>query len=137
MKETGYENFYRKCVKHNGTLIPVYLSGIILIGLIIYRLSSKSLSQDEKKKILYGEIILSFITGIITLFFGLIMFFFFIHNITSVFIYHPIIMVFFNPFTLTLFRVIFQDKINDTILSSLTVLSTFFSFIYISVVTTR
>jgi hypothetical protein len=137
MKETGYEKFYRKFIKHSGTLIPVYLSGIILIGLIIYRLSSKSLSQDEKKKLLYGEIILSFITGIITLFFGLIMFFFFIHNITSVFIYHPIIMVFFNPFTLTLFRVIFKNKINDTILSSLTILSTFFSFIYISVVTTR
>ena len=137
MKETGYEKFYRKFIKHSGTLIPVYLSGIILIGLIIYRLSSKSLSQDEKKKILYGEIILSFITGIITLFFGLIMFSFFIHNITSIFIYHPIIMVFFNPFTLTLFRVIFQEKINDTILSSLTVLSTFYSFIYISVVTTR
>ena len=137
MKETGYEKFYRKFIKHSGTLIPVYLSGIILIGLIIYRVSSKNLSQDEKKKILYGEIILSFITGSITLFFGLIMFSFFIHNITSFFIYHPIIMVFFNPFTLTLFRVIFQDKINDTILSSLTVLSTFYSFIYISVVTTR
>lgn len=51
------------------SLGPIILSHVILIGLITYRLiKTNELSEDEKKKISYAEILLSFIASLFILY---------------------------------------------------------------------
>ena len=51
-------------------VLPIFLANIILIGLIIYEQKNQDkLSNDEKKIILYSELILSFIGSSVLLLF--------------------------------------------------------------------
>ena len=117
------------------SLGPIILSHVILIGLITYRLiKTNELSEDEKKKISYAEILLSFIASLFILyliFFTFLMFGLSIQRNPSInmlgFLFYPLLFLLLTPFSLTAFRVGLQDKLSthqDNILSGLVILST-------------
>ena len=121
--------------KQKYTIGPMLLSQIVLIGLITYRLiKSNKLSDDEKKKISYAEIPISFIASLFIIYLIFITFYLYgssvIRNpgINSLgFLFYLLLFLLLTPFSLTVIRVGLRDKISEQqkdIISGLTILST-------------
>jgi hypothetical protein len=114
----------------NGTFI---LANIILIGLISYRLiNSNVLSEDEKVKLSYAELILSAIGSFVVLLFGILLVFLFIfgkgrgpiHKLFLMAIQLIVMFLVLNPFSMTILRLTLDDKLTDqqkNIISGLTI----------------
>lgn len=125
--------FYDSFKAQSGTVLPIFLSGLILIGLNIYTMI-KSETDEHNKTILYTELVCSFIVSIIPLLF------------MSVLIYQDlryglifknplgfisaICMVLFSPFGLTVIKGIIQNKEYIKYVSLATVLSTMYSMMF-------
>jgi hypothetical protein len=118
-------NIYLSLKSQATSLLPIFLSGIILIGLIIYDLKKTHVVSDYKKKvILYSEIVLSFIAS-----FALLMYMYYLLY-PSWFIIFPLGLILTSPFGLTIIRVFLQNKSYDMPLSILTIISTLFSMFF-------
>lgn len=123
----------------------ILFSCISLFGLVSYRLVNTTLTDEEKKKISYGEIVLSLFVSIKILFFMIMMamgtsrsvlslrFFFrdFNINILKMFIW-AIFCIITSPISLTTIQYAFQDNLgnSDKFLSIGILLSTIFSFLF-------
>jgi hypothetical protein len=121
-KWTLYDSFKSQ----SATLVPIFLSIFILIGLIAYELINReTLSEESKRNILYGELVLSFIAS-----FPIIIFMTFMIiqlPFSGVFQY---IVLLTTPFVLTLLRLYLQNEQSDKYLSVLTIISTLYSFMF-------
>ena len=89
----------------------IYLANIILIGLLIYEQKNQDkLSNNEKKVILYSELILSFIgSSVLLLFMSYILRIPFSHFNLSLFIY-SLVIILTSPFALIIMRTFLQNK---------------------------
>lgn len=104
---------------------PIFISSIILTCLILYRLiKSSELSDDQKKTISYYELVLSFISSFIMLFFswmGMTMGFYFMFSANNrkilmnniMLIFMCLIYILLSPFGLTLIRVSLQNFLTE------------------------
>lgn len=91
--------------------LPILLANIILIALIIYEEKNEDkLSNDEKKIILYSELILSFIgSSVLLLYMSYILLTPLSHFYLPYFIY-SLVMILTNPFALIIIRTFLQNK---------------------------
>lgn len=119
----------------------ILFSCISLFGLVSYRLINTKLTDEEKKKISYGEIVISFFVSIKILFVSIQILFFMImlaigilslnFNILKMFIW-AIFCIITSPISLTTIQYAFQDNLgnSDKFLSIGILLSTIFSFVF-------
>jgi hypothetical protein len=127
----------------------ILLSCISLFGLVTYRLANPNLTDEEKKKISYGELVLSFFASIMVLFFMIYLamgtYFFLRHgqlhdnpnylNNSSdnlqLFLW-AIFCIITSPLSLTIIQYSFQDKLatNDKYLSIVILISTLYSAMF-------
>lgn len=121
-KWTLYDSFKSQ----SATLVPIFLSAFILIGLIVYELINKeTLSEESKRNILYGELVLSLVAS----FPVLIWMTFMIIQLPFYGVFQYIVLL-TTPFVLTLLRFYLQNEQSDKYLSVLTILSTLYSFMF-------
>ena len=121
-KWTLYDSFKSQ----SATLVPIFLSMFILIGLIAYELINKeTLSEESKRNILYGELILSLIVS----FPVLIWMTFIIIQLPFSGVFQYIVLL-TTPFVLTLLRFYLQNEQSDKYLSVLTIISTLYSLMF-------
>jgi len=119
----------------------VLLCSITLFGLIIYRLADQNLTDEKKKQLSYGEIVLSFFSSLMFLFsmFYIIILlghslrfdnkrFFSSLKTTILAIFYIIT----SPFSLSIIHYCFQEKLenNEKILSILQLFSTVFCVLF-------
>jgi hypothetical protein len=120
MKEFGLSSPY--------LLVPVAL---LLCALIIYSLIG-TVSEEDKQKILYGELALSFILSLPLLFFSILFFMgsvsFGIMSVRSlILIIISVLVILLNPFVITIIRLNLKEyKQYDKALSILTILTSLF-----------
>ena len=116
----------------------ILFSCIILFGLVSYRLINTKLTDEEKKKISYGEIVISFFVSIKILFFMIMLaiptsrsILSLNFNILKMFIW-AIFCIITSPISLTTIQYAFQDNLgnSDKFLSIGILLSTIFSFVF-------
>ena len=116
----------------------ILFSCIILFGLVSYRLINTKLTDEEKKKISYGEIVISFFVSIKILFFMIMLaiptsrsILSLNFNILKMFIW-AIFCIITSPISLTTIQYVFQDNLgnSDKFLSIGILLSTIFSFVF-------
>ena len=116
----------------------ILFSCIILFGLVSYRLINTKLSDEEKKKISYGEIVISLFVSIKILFFMIMVaiptsrsILSLNFNILKMFIW-AIFCIITSPISLTTIQYAFQDNLgnSDKFLSIGILLSTIFSFLF-------
>ena len=116
----------------------ILFSCIILFGLVSYRLINTTLTDEEKKKISYGEIVISLFVSIQILFFMIMVaipasrsVLSLNFNILKMFIW-AIFCIITSPISLTTIQYAFQDKLgnSDKFLSIGILLSTIFSFLF-------
>ena len=107
----------------------ILLSGIILIGLILYDLKkSDTFSEDKKRNILYIQIILSFITSSVLL---LWMIYLIRDGFFSIFIIiYSLVLILTSPFSLLIIKSFLQNKSYIKFISILTIISTLFSMYF-------
>ena len=93
-------------------ILFIFLANIILIGLIIYEQKNQDkLSNDEKKIILYSELILSFIgSSVLLLFMSYILRTPFSLSFFPYFIY-SLVIILTTPFALIIIRIFLQNKL--------------------------
>jgi len=136
-KSVFWTNLSEAILRSIGTLGPVFIAQVLLIGLISYRLiKSSELTEPDKKKMSYVELVLSFAASFLFIFiyvvFGILggikilsfgtprdIFF----GLRTIFI-SLILLIFLTPFGLTTLRVALQDKLTEQqkiVLSGLTV----------------
>jgi len=121
-KWTLYDSFKSQ----SATLVPIFLSAFILIGLIAYELINKeTLSEESKRNILYGELVLSLIAS-----FPVLIFMIFIIGRWPFDGFYLYFLLLTTPFVLTLLRLYLQNEQYDTYISILTILSTLYSFMF-------
>ena len=129
----------------------ILFSCIILFGLVSYRLINTKLTDEEKKKISYGEIVISLFVSIKILFYMIMLAVLVYHLFFSIFrgffsyydsflrfihILPMFIWVIFciitSPISLTTIQYVFQDNLgnSDKFLSIGILLSTIFSFLF-------
>lgn len=110
------------------------LAGIALIGIIAYRLITP-VSDDTKKNLSYAELGLSFVTSFQVLLYSLGLCYLMIviggltkmNSMALMFIICAVVGLLINPFTLTLIRLSFKDKLNDTLVSTGVIVSSLLS----------
>ena len=116
----------------------ILFSCIILFGLVSYRLINTKLTDEEKKKISYGEIVISLFVSIKILFFMIMVaiptsrsILSLNFNILKMFIW-AIFCIITSPISLTTIQYVFQDNLgnSDKFLSIGILLSTIFSFLF-------
>ena len=116
----------------------ILFSCIILFGLVSYRLINTKLTDEEKKKISYGEIVISLFVSIKILFFMIMVaiptsrsILSLNFNILKMFIW-AIFCIITSPISLTTIQYAFQDNLgnSDKFLSIGILLSTIFSFLF-------
>ena len=116
----------------------ILFSCIILFGLVSYRLINTTLTDEEKKKISYGEIVISLFVSIQILFFMIMVaipasrsVLSLNFNILKMFIW-AIFCIITSPISLTTIQYVFQDNLgnSDKFLSIGILLSTIFSFLF-------
>ena len=111
----------------------IYLANIILIGLIIYEQKNQDkLSNDEKKIILYSELILSFIgSSVLLLYMSYILRIPFSHFNLSLFIY-SLVIILTSPFVLIIIRMFLPNKTYIKNINILLIISILFSMFFTS-----
>ena len=116
----------------------ILFSCISLFGLVSYRLINTKLTDEEKKKISYGEIVISLFVSIQILFFMIMVaiptsrsILSLNFNILKMFIW-AIFCIITSPISLTIIQYAFQDNLgnSDKFLSIGILLSTIFSFVF-------
>ena len=136
MKNTGERSALSK-LKSQWQVVPVFLSGIILIMLLINDIQT---SASPTNTVLYIEYLLSFVASFI-LFFWILspMYYLFkrrndgsINNIWGVLFYctYTLVLLLSSPFALLSIRFFLQDEKYIKIISMLTIVSTLFSLYY-------
>ena len=126
--------FYKiKYMKINYFSLFVLLCSITLFGLIIYRLANPNLTDEKKKQLSYGEIILSFFSSLMFLYFSIFYMLYLSFNKNYFFssLKTTILAIFYiimSPFSLSIIHYCFQEKLgnNEKILSILQLFSTIF-----------
>lgn len=132
--------FYDSFKAQSGTIVPIFLSGLILIGLNIYTLIASD-TDEVNKTILYTEFVCSFIVSILILLF------------MSVVIYQDlryglifknpvgfisaVSMLLCSPFGLTILKSVIENKEYIKYISFATVLSTIYSMMFTFVASFR
>ena len=114
--------------------IVILLTGIALIGIIAYRLNILVL-DDTKKNLSYAELGLSFVTSFQVVLYSLGVFYLMIgiggltkmNSMALMVIICAVVGLLLNPFTLTLIRLSFQGKLNDTLVSTGVIVSSLVS----------
>ena len=113
--------------------IFVLLCSITLFGLIIYRLANPNLTDKNKKPLSYGEIVLSFFSSLMFLYFSIFYMLYLSFNKNHFFssLKTTILAIFYiitSPFSLSIIHYCFQEKLgnNEKILSILQLISTLF-----------
>jgi hypothetical protein len=131
-KLTFYESFKSQSL----LIVPIFLSGLILISLNIYTLVKTDVSETDKY-ILYSEVFFSFIASSALLLWmsaTLILSMFspnIFKNITILYmVLYALFLILSSPFVLTIIKASLQDKEADKYLSISIVLSTSFSMFY-------
>ena len=111
----------------------IYLANIILIGLIIYEQKNQDkLSNNEKKVILYSELILSFIgSSVLLLFMSYILRIPFSHLYIPYFIY-SLVIILTSPFVLIIIRMFLPNKTYIKNINILLIISILFSMFFTS-----
>lgn len=111
----------------------IYLANIILIGLIIYEQKNQDkLSNNEKKVILYSELILSFIgSSVLLLFMSYILRIPFSHLYIPYFIY-SLVIILTSPFALIIIRIFLPNKTYIKNINILLIISILFSMFFTS-----
>ena len=106
----------------------IYLANIILIGLLIYEQKNQDkLSNDEKKIILYSELILSFIgSSVLLLYMSYILRIPFSHFNPPYFI-KSLVLILTTPFALIIIRTFLQNKSYTKNINIVIIFSTLFS----------
>ena len=109
-------------------VLPIFLANIILIVLLIYEQKNEDkLSNDEKKIILYSELILSFIgSSVLLLYMSYILRIPFSHFYLPLFIYSLVITL-TSPFALMIIRTFLQNKSYTKNINIVIIFSTLFS----------
>jgi hypothetical protein len=91
-------------------ILPIFLANIILIGLLIYEQKNQDISNDEKKVILYSELILSFIgSSVLLLYMSYILRIPFSHFNPPYFI-KSLVLILTSPFALIIIRTFLQNQ---------------------------
>jgi len=131
-KLTFYESFKSQSL----SIVPIFLSGLILIGLNIYRLVKTDVSERDKY-ILYSEVFFSFIASSALLLWmsATLLLSMFSPNIFKnikilYMVLYALFLILSSPFILTIIKASLQDKEADKYLSISIVLSTSFSMFY-------
>ena len=111
----------------------IFLANIILIGLIIYEQKNQDkLSNNEKKVILYSELILSFIgSSVLLLFMSYILRIPFSHLYIPYFIY-SLVIILTSPFALIIIRIFLPNKTYIKNINILLIISILFSMFFTS-----
>lgn len=110
----------------------IYLANIILIGLIIYEQKNQDISNNEKKVILYSELILSFIgSSVLLLFMSYILRIPFSHLYIPYFIY-SLVIILTSPFALIIIRIFLPNKTYIKNINILLIISILFSMFFTS-----
>jgi len=109
MDEQIVKSVYRQIM----FLGPIYASQFILICLIVYRLTKKDLSQEEKKNISYAELAISFVASFVFILVYGVFLFFVIFSFRFIHIYTCLLFLLFTPFTFTVLRVALENKLNE------------------------
>ena len=113
--------------------IFVLLCSITLFGLIIYRLANPNLTDKNKKPLSYGEIVLSFFSSLMFLYFSIFYMLYlsfnknhFLSSLKTTIL--AIFYIIMSPFSLSIIHYCFQEKLgnNEKILSILQLISTLF-----------
>ena len=128
------DSFYKiKYMKIDYFSLFVLLCSITLFGLIIYRLADPNLTDEKKKQISYGEIVLSFFSSLMFLYFSIFYMLYLSFNKNHFFssLKTTILAIFYiitSPFSLSIIHYCFQEKLgnNEKILSILQLFSTIF-----------
>ena len=111
----------------------VLVSCVSLFGLVLYRLTNTKMTNEEKKYISYGQIILSFFASVYILIFmsmlAMGMFAMGIPNLFGLLIFaRTILFILLSPIILTIIQYVFRDNVDiDKILSIGILLSTMMS----------
>jgi len=103
---------------------PIYVSQFVLICLIVYRLTKTDLSQEEKKKISYTELAISFIASFVLIVVYGMFLFFMILSFRFLDIYYCLLFLLYTPFTFTVLNVALENKLSEEqklVLSVLTI----------------
>jgi magnesium-transporting ATPase (P-type) len=114
-------------------ILFIFLANIILIGLIIYEQKNQDkLSNNEKKVILYSELILSFIgSSVLLLFMSYILRIPFSHLYIPYFIY-SLVIILTSPFALIIIRIFLPNKTYIKNINILLIISILFSMFFTS-----
>jgi hypothetical protein len=130
-------------MKINYFSLFVLLCSITLFGLIIYRLANPNLTDEKKKKLSYGEIVLSFFSSLMFLFsmiYVIILVSYYIVSFNKNYFLSSlkttILAIFYiitSPFSLSIIHYCFQEKLgnNEKILSILQLFSTLFCVLFV------
>ena len=130
-------------MKINYFSLFVLLCSITLFGLIIYRLADPNLTDEKKKQLSYGEIVLSFFSGLMflfSMFYIIILVSYYIASFNKNYFFSSlkttILAIFYiitSPFSLSIIHYCFQEKLgnNEKILSILQLFSTLFCVLFV------
>jgi len=138
------DSFYKiNYMKINYFSLFVLLCSITLFGLIIYRLADPNLTDEKKKQLSYGEIVLSFFSGLMflfSMFYIIILVSYYIASFNKNYFFSSlkttILAIFYiitSPFSLSIIHYCFQEKLgnNEKILSILQLFSTLFCVLFV------
>ena len=114
-------------------ILFIFLANIILIGLIIYEQKNQDkLSNNEKKVILYSELILSFIgSSVLLLYMSYILRSPFSLSFLPYFIY-SLVIILTSPFALIIIRIFLPNKTYIKNINILLIISILFSMFFTS-----
>lgn len=130
-------------MKINYFSLFVLLCSITLFGLIIYRLADPNLTDEKKKQLSYGEIVLSFFSSLMflfSMFYIIILVSYYIASFNKNYFFSSlkttILAIFYiitSPFSLSIIHYCFQEKLgnNEKILSILQLFSTAFCVLFV------
>jgi len=132
--------FYDSFKAQSGTIIPIFLSGLILIGLNIYTLVASE-TEEVNKTILYTELVCSFIVSIILLLFMSVLIY---QDLTYGIIFKnpvgfisAVFILLCSPFGLTIIKSVIQNQEYITYISIATILSTVYNMMFTFVASFR
>ena len=132
-KLTFYDSFKRQSL----TLVPIFLSGLILIYINLYTLANSDISDKDKQNISYAELFFSLIasSGVlynVFMFLMLIIAIFSLKNFKTIlgFILCILLLIISSPFVLTIIKVSLQNKDYNKYLSIATVFTSICTMIF-------
>jgi hypothetical protein len=132
--------FYDSFKRQSPIIVPIMLSGLILIGLNLYTLINKEI--ENHKNIVHAEVFFSFFISLVVLIYmGMMLFFtlsspkYFLKHFSKniYYVLYALFLILTSPFVLTIAKEFTENKYHKY-LSITTIFSTFFSIYYTLVV---